>query len=254
VREADAGPHADEFREARLQELSRCSELGVWEYTHAPKGANILGSKWVFTVKLKPDWTIDKFKARIVAQGFKQIEGVDFDEVYANTAGRTTIRVFFAFVCALDLHCHQMDVSTAFLYGDADKVIYMRQPPGHDDGSGRVLRLVKSLYGLKQAPRIWSEKLRDTLLGFGFKASGLDPSLYVLHRADHVVYLLDYVDDMLIVSKSLEQIQWVKDQLYSKFKMTDLGEAQRYVGMHIIRDRQTGEMWVHQEGQMPGAW
>ena len=246
VKQADASPHSDEFREARHKELDRCEELCVWTLDYAPPGAKILGCRWVFTVKLNPDRTINKFKARLVVQGFTQEEGIDFDEVYANTAGRATIRVFFALVAALDLHCHQMDVTTAFLYGDVDRPLFMKQPPGHDDGTGRVCRLKKALYGLKQAPRIWSETLKRALLEFGFKVSQMDPSLYLLNRADHIVYLLDYVDDMLIASKSLEQIDWVKKQLCSRFKMTDLGETSKYVGMIVHRDRPNGELWLHQ--------
>jgi hypothetical protein len=183
--------------------MERLKEMGTWIEVEAPGGANILGCKWVFAIKTKPDGTIDRFKARLVVQGFGQIEGIDFDDTFATTAGRTTVRLFLAMVCAMSMHCHQMDVTTAFLYGDVDKPIYMRQPPGHDDGTGRVCKLLKSLYGLKQAPRIWSEKLRDTLLSFGFEVSKLDPSLYILKRMGKCCTFL-----ILLMICSLLLTQW----------------------------------------------
>jgi len=156
--------------------------MGTWELVDPPPGANVLGSKWVFAVKTKPDGTLDRFKARLVVQGFRQKKDVDYDQTFASTAGRGTVRTFFALVCSLGLHCRQLDVTTAFLYGDVDKEIYMRQPPGHDDGSRRVCKLRRSLYGLKQAPRIWQETLQSSLLALGFVGSDLDPSLYILGK------------------------------------------------------------------------
>ena len=148
------------------------------------------------------------------------------------------MRMFLALVCLLDLQCTQLDVTTAFLYEFVDKDIYMRQPPGFDDGSGRVCHLVRALYGLKQAPRIWQEKLCSALLGMGFKASDMDPNLYVLHKDGHTLMLLDYVDDMLLASKSADLVKWVKDQLVDNFKITDMGEVQKYVGLEVHRDKE----------------
>ena len=98
----------------------------------------------MFALKFKPDNSIDKFKARLVVDGSGQQEGVDFSDTYASTAGKTTIRMFLALVCVLGLHMHQLDVTTAFLYGDVDREIYMHQPPGHGDGTRRVCRLKRS--------------------------------------------------------------------------------------------------------------
>ena len=122
----------------------------------------------------------------------------------------------------------------------------MKQPPGYDDGSGRVCRLIRALYGLKQAPRIWQEKLSAALIRMGFKASDMDPNLYVLVWNSHVLLLLDYVDDILLASRNQEVITWVKQQLMSQFKMTDLGDVNKYVGFEVIRDKEQGFMWLHQ--------
>jgi hypothetical protein len=246
LKQVDASPFRENWREAILVEKGRLEDLGTWELVDPPPGANILGSKWVFALKQNPDGTLERFKARLVAQGFGQKEGVDYDETFASTAGRATVRLFLAMVCAQGMHLHQMDVSTAFLYGAVDKEIYMKQPPGYEDGSGRVCKLLKSIYGLKQAPRIWANLLKENLLRMGFRVSQLDPSLFILEKDGQVLYLLDFVDDMLLASLSLDLTQWVKDQLSAAFTMKDLGEAEKYVGIHIHRNKETGEMWLHQ--------
>ena len=244
--EARSSDVADSWEEAMHAEKSRLDEMCCWELVDCPPGANVLGSKWVYALKLKPDQTIDRYKARLVVQGFGQKQDIDYDDTFASTAGKCTIRMFLALVCQLGLHCTQLDVTTAFLYGFVDKDIYMRQPPGFGDGTGRVCRLVRSLYGLKQAPRIWQEKLRSALLLMGFKSSDMDPNLYFLVRDGHTLFLLDYVDDMLVASKDLKLVDWVKNQLINDFKITDMGEVQKYVGFEVCRDKENGKMWLHQ--------
>ena len=246
VAEANRGELGQYWLDARLTELSRLQEMRAWELVDPPLNANILQSLWVFAVKLKPDNSVDRFKARLVVNGSGQKQGIDFEKTFANTAGGSTIRLFLAMCCVLGLHIHQLDVTTAFLYGDVDKEIYMRQPPGHNDGSGKVCKLLRSLYGLKQAPRIWGETLCKALLDIGFVRSKIDPSLFWIERDGVRLWLLDFVDDMLLACQSMELIQWVKDQLMQRFKMTDMGPAQKYVGIHIHRDVEKGEMWLHQ--------
>jgi hypothetical protein len=246
VAEANRSSLSQYWLDARLVELSRLEEMKAYELVDAPFGANILQALWVFAVKLKPDNSVDRFKARLVVNGADQKSGVDFEDTFASTAGRSTIRMFLAMCCVLGLHIDQLDVTTAFLYGDVDKEIYMRQPPGHGDGTGRVCKLLRSLYGLKQAPRIWGETLSKALLDIGFVRSKIDPSLFWIERDGIKLWLVDFVDDMLLASKSRALIQWVKDQLMKRFKMTDMGPAQKYVGIHIHRDMEKGEMWLHQ--------
>jgi Reverse transcriptase (RNA-dependent DNA polymerase) len=246
LKQADASPEADLWFDARMAELDRLNEMGCWVYVECPEWANVIGSKWVFAFKFNADGTINKVKARLVAQGCGQEEGIDYEETFAPTAGKSTIRVFLALVAATGMHLHQMDVTTAFLYGYVDKEIYMRQPPGHGDGTNRVCKLVRSIYGLKQAPRIWCARLKTALLGFGFTVSMADPTLYILQREGRTLYLVDFVDDMLLASHSMELIDWVKAQLVTEFKMTDLGPAAKYVGISIVRNLSSGEMWLHQ--------
>ena len=158
----------------------------------------------------------------------------------------TTVRLFMQMVAIHNLELHQLDVTAAFLYGEIDKDVYVKQPPGHDDGSGEVYKLVRAVYGLKQAPRIWSNTLRKSLERIGFVQSKMDASLYILKRDGEALFLLDWVDDMLLATSCTTLLQTVKKELTSEFKMTDLGEAKYYLGMNIKRNRETGELWLGQ--------
>ena len=247
VKEALESECAAEWQDAMQAEMDRMDKMGVYTLVDPPEGANILDPKWVWAIKTKGDGTLDKFKARMVVRGFKQIEGVDFDETYAPVGRYGTARVLLALAAAMDWEVHQMDVTTAFLYGDLEEDIYMRQPEGFNDGSGRVWKLRKSLYGLKQAPRVWNAKLDKVLKGLGLEQSILDPALYFLKRDGEVVFILDFVDDMLIVGSAMSIVDYVKESLCSHFDMKDLGEAEYYLGMHIKRNRSTRELWLGQE-------
>jgi len=120
------------------------------------------------------------------------------------------------------------------------------EPPGHGDGTERVCKLRRALYGLKRSPRIWEEKLRSSLQGLGFVSSTVDPCLYTMRRDDQLVFILDFVDDMLIASHSQSHIDWVYTELCKEYALTDEGEPQKYVGFYISHDRARGEMFVHQ--------
>jgi hypothetical protein len=244
---ACSSPQSAEWREAMQVEFDRLQEMGTYDLVEPPPGANILRSHWVYALKRKPDNTIDRYKARLVIDGRYQQKGIDFDETFANTAGKATIRLFMALCAVNGLQMAQLDVSTAFLYADVDKEIYMHQPLGFDDGSGRVLKLRRGLYGLKQAPRLWHEKLDSVLRKLGFKPSELDPVLFYAVVDGQVVWLLAFVDDILLAAKDQEILDRMKARLMSEFKMTDMGLPQRYVGLEIQRDMSTGELWLHQE-------
>ena len=156
----------------------------------------------MFTIKRDANGNIERYKARLVAKGFMQRQGVDFNEVFAPVGKHSTLRALLAVIVEKGLQLHQLDVKTAFLNGDLEEVIYMRQTPGYEQGGLKmVCRLHKSLYGLRQAPRAWHAKLKSELESMGFTASTADASLFVRNQGDNVEYLLIYVDDILIASK-----------------------------------------------------
>jgi hypothetical protein len=204
-------------------------------------------TKWVFTIKRDANGNVERYKARLVAKGFQQREGVDFNEVFAPVSKHSTLRALLATVAERDLHLHQLDVKTAFLNGDLEEVIYMRQPAGYEQGGPRtVCRLRKALYGLRQAPRAWHAKLKSTLEKMGFEASVADASLFVRNQGGHVVYLLVYVDDILIASQDLATVTTVKVELGSEFDVRDLGESKFFLGMEITRSREDGTVKLSQ--------
>ena len=237
VKAADASPQAASWKEARLKELGSFESNSVWELVPPPPGVKPLGVKWIHKTKLKGDGSFDKHKARLVVQGYAQREGIDYEETFSPTASTTMVRAFLVMTCIHDLELHQLDVSTAFLYGKIDKELYVKQPLGHEDGTNRVYKLLKSVYGLKQAPRIWIATLKKVLVSIGFTQSCMDESLFFLYKDGKALWLIVFVDDMLLASKCLETIRFVKTHLAEHFKMTDMGEAGHDLGMTISGDR-----------------
>lgn len=133
----------------------------TWIPADLPKGHKAIGLKWVFKVKRDPSGHIVKQKARLVAKGYAQVQGVDYDEVFAPVARLETVRLFLALAAQWEWEVHHMDAKSAFLNGDLQEEVYVQQPPGFSDPktAGKVLRLKKALYGLKQAPRAWNARL-----------------------------------------------------------------------------------------------
>ncbi|GJR43063.1 zinc finger, CCHC-type containing protein, partial [Tanacetum coccineum] len=198
------------WKEAIDDEIGSIMENNTWVLSDLPPGCKPLGCKWIFKRKMKVDGTIDKFKARLVIQGFRQKEGIDYFDTYAPVARITTIRLLLALAAIHNLVIHQMDVKTAFLNGDLDEEVYMKQPEGFvmPGNEHKVCKLVKSLYGLKQAPK---------------------------HSGEGVIICL-YVDDMLIFGTDRNQVDKTKKFLSSKFSMKDMGEADVILGIKIKRE------------------
>lgn len=238
---------ANKWLEAAKTEYQSIVENETFELVELPKGRKAISGKWVFKVKRKSDGTILKYKARWVAKGYKQVKGVDFEETFAPVAKFMTIRCLLALAATLNMHIHQMDFVTAFLNGELKEEVYIDPPEGFTEESHpeKVWKLKKTLYGLKQSPRCWYLKLHIFLEQAGFIRSNLDHSLYI-HPADKVI-LVVYVDDLLIFSECAEQIESVKEKMNSKFKMTDLGELEWFLGMRILRDRSKKLLWIDQE-------
>jgi hypothetical protein len=140
----------------------------------------VIGTKWVFKNKQDQDGIVVRNKARLVAQDYTQVEGLDYDETYAPVARLEAIRILLAYACAHNIKLYQMDVKSAFLNGIINELVFVEQPPGFEDDKklNHVYKLKKALYGLKQAPRAWYERLRDFLLSKGFKMGKVDTTLF----------------------------------------------------------------------------
>jgi hypothetical protein len=252
VEEALQSPQAAEWQQAMADEIMSLAANETWVLEQVPAGVKPVPVKWVFKVKYAADGSIERYKARLVAKGFAQKHGVDYTEVFAPVGKHTTLRSLLAVVCTDDLELRQLDVKTAFLNGVLEEDIWMQQPPGFEQhGSHYACHLKKALYGLKQAPRAWHSRLKHELEQLGFVVSAADPGLYIMHRGDKV-YLLVYVDDMLVASKSMSAINEVKCKLEDVFDIHDLGEAHRFLGMEITRDRQSRTLKLSQHGAAAG--
>lgn len=161
---------------------------------------------------------IERYKSRLCAKGCAQRNGIDYGEVFAPVTRHTTIRTLLALTAAHDLEIAHLDVKTAFLHGNLEEEIYMVQPKGYEiGGAGMVCKLVKGLYGLKQAPRCWHAKLKGALEAHNFRMSHADPSLFVLDLPDDTVYLLVYVEDLLIAARKLASVDLAKNVLMKEF-------------------------------------
>ena len=236
--EALRSDDVDLWKQAMDEEIASLHANNTWSLEEVPPGVKPIPVKWVYKVKRDASGNIERYKARLVAKGFMQKEGVDFNEVFAPVSKHTTLRTLLALAATEDLELHQLDVKTAFLNGELEEVIYMQQPPGYEEGGSQfACKLHKALYGLRQAPRAWHKKLRSELEGIGFSAGESDPGLFILRKEDTRVFVLVWVDDMLIAGKDVHDIARVKERLMSIFDIRDLGEARYFLGMEIIRDR-----------------
>jgi hypothetical protein len=209
---------------------------GTWEITDCPNGCKPIGCKWIFKKKLRPDGTIKKYKARLMAKGFTQ-KREDFFDTYSPVARITTIRVLLALVASHGLHIHQMDVKTTFLYGELDEEIYMEQLNGYriPGQENKVCRLIKSLYGLKQASKQWHEKFNTTLTSTGFIVNEADKCVYYRYGGGERIILCLYVDDILIFGTSTRLIDEIKSFLSRSFDMKDLESADIILNIKLIK-------------------
>ncbi|CAI7873743.1 unnamed protein product [Closterium sp. NIES-53] len=221
--EALSGPNAEKWKQSVKEEYDSLLENETWELCELPLGKKAISSKLIFRHKYGPDGELTRYKSRLVAKGFQQTKGKDFDEIFAPVGKGTTLRVMLGMAANRGWRIKQMDITTAFLNGIILEELYMLQLEGLDDGSGRVCRL-KAIYGLKQAPRAWYHKLEETLLAGGFKKSECDHSSFLLQEKEQFLMLLVYVDDILLFSKSSAMIEHVEEMLEMQFKCSKMGD------------------------------
>jgi transposase InsO family protein len=251
LKEAMDSEHADYWKDAVDDEYKSLLENNTWTLEVPPTGVKPIPVKWVFKIKKDATGRFERFKARLVVKGYRQKEGVDFNEVFAPVSKYSTLRTLLAKVTAEDMEIHQVDIKTAFLHGELEEEIYIEQPEGYEEGPpGTACKLNKSLYGLKQAPRAWFSRLNRELEDFGFKASDADPSLFTLHNKANSVYLLVYVDDILIAGDDTTTVNAIKQKLLKSFQGRDLGEITSFLGINISRDRAKKELKIDQKGMI----
>jgi hypothetical protein len=247
--EAMRSAHSSKWLEAMEDEMKSTSSNDVWALVEIPKGAKTVGCKWVYKIKCDSRGNIEKYKARLVEKGYTQIEGVDYNETFSPVSCKDSFRIIMALVEHFGLELHQMDVKTAFLNGDFEENVYMKQPKGFVVNGKEHMgcRLKKSIYGLKQASRQWNLKFDDTIKRFGFEPNIEDNCVYAKFKNGKYVFLILYVDDILLASNDISMLRETKKFLSSNFDMKDLGEASYVLDIEIHRDRKNGVVGLSQK-------
>jgi hypothetical protein len=252
LQEAMAGPDADNWKEAMKVEYDSLMEYGTWEMVDLPPGRKAIGNKWVFVRKKNPDGTDGAFKARLVAQGFTQIEGVDFFDTFAPVARISSVRIGFALATQFNLEIRQLDIKSAYLNGIMEEEIFMQQPKMFSNGKNEVCLLKRGLYGTKQAGRIWNKEIDKTLSNSGWKRTIGDNCVYLQGnvKSENFKMLVIYVDDILIFhpAKITQRIDEIVKELAKIYKLRDMGtiEKARYLGASIKQNRKLGKLEISQ--------
>jgi Reverse transcriptase (RNA-dependent DNA polymerase) len=246
---AQKHPSCVKWMAAAQEEYNSLMANGTWRLVEPPQHQKVLAARWVFKYKRGSANQILRYKARWVVKGYEQIQGVDYDQTFASVVKPMSYKALFAIAASLDLEIEQMDVKTAFLYGAVEEDIYVNQPEGYNDNTGRVCKLNKALYGLKQSPRVWYATLAAYLLSLGFKALDADSSVFIRDST----YIAVYVDDLLITGPDLAEIDSIKLALSKRFSMSDLGPVAFYLGMTITRDRARRILRIGQQAYLAEA-
>lgn len=232
-REAIDSDDTADWKVAMQREIDALHKNNTWVLVERPTDRKVLKGKWVYRIKLKEDGTVSKYKARWVVKGFMEVPGLDYDETFAPVPQLKSLRILLALAALKGLKLHQLDVTSAFLNGEIDKEIYVEQPEGYGDGTGRVCLLKKSLYGLKQAPRIWNCDLDQTLAALGLKQCRTDPCVYVQRSDGKLLILLVYVDDTVILYDDANALQSVVHHLQAAYDVQVCGELKWILGQNV---------------------
>ncbi|GJT01934.1 putative ribonuclease H-like domain-containing protein [Tanacetum coccineum] len=221
--------------EAMQEELLQFKLQNVWVLCDLPDGKRVIGTKWVFRNKRDERGTIIKNKARLVAQGYRQEEGVDYDEVFAPVARIEAIRLFLAFASFMGFSVYQMDVKSAFLYGNITEEVYVNQPPGFVDPHhpNKVYKVIKALYGLHQAPRAWYARLSTFLLKHGYRRGAIDKTLFIKRDRKDIMLVQVYVDDIIFGSTKTSMVKEFEELMQKEFTMSSMGELTFFLGLQV---------------------
>jgi hypothetical protein len=239
-------------------EFGSLVDTGTFEYVDAPEGRKVITCKWVFSVKRNQWNEFERFKARLVARGFTQIYGINYQETFAPVVKFTSLRIMFALAAHYGLTIYQMYVVTAFLNADLDKEIYMSQPPGlppklNARGEEMVLKLHKSIYGLKQASRQWYRLIDSIFKSLGFTRLKSDHSLYLCRRREIIVIIALYVEDLQGATNNEPTWNVLNSKLSTRLKMKDLGVASYCLGLEITQDLDAQTVRISQKKYFQGV-
>ena len=246
VKEALNGEHKTEWKEAMQNEIDSLKKHQVWDLVELPPGRKAIGSKWIFKLKTDADGKIERYKARLVAQGFNQRYGIDYEETFSPVVRFESVRTVLALAAKLGFKLHQMDIKTAFLNGELEEEIFMRQPEAfiEEGNENLVCKLKRSIYGLKQSARCWNTELDQKLRSIGFTQSKNDPCIYTRITGGELFVIAVYVDDIIEAGKNEAEIEEVKKSISKKFDAVDMGPLHYFLGVKVIQNDQG--VWIGQ--------
>lgn len=247
VEEALTSSDSNHWQMAMEEEYKSLMKNNTWILCDLPDDKKAISCKWVFKTKRNEKGEIAKYKARLVIKGCAQKKGFDYNEVYSPVIRYSSLRYLFSLAVKYDLDIDQMDAVSAFLQGDIEETIYMCQPPKFEENNSQVCLLKKSLYGLKQASRQWNKKLDNALKEINLKQSLLDPCIYYRIDNEDITFLAVYVDDLILFTSSSKTKEQIKNHIFTKFEMKDLGEVKYCLGLEVHRDRKNGSLCISQK-------
>jgi len=246
VDDALSGPEAHLWRSAMQREIESLNKNNVWDLVVPKTNVKLINSKWIFKRKYNSDGEISSYKARLVAQGFSQRDGIDFHDTFSPVVRFESVRTILALAVQCNMEVHHMDVDSAFLNGELQEELFMKQPVGCEVPGklNLVCKLKKSLYGLKQAPKCWNSALDSFLKEIGFEQSKADSCVYCKIDDGIPITLAVYVDDILLTSSCIDKISEVKHLLNSKYNMKDLGKLSYFLGVNV--EQKDGNIFINQ--------
>lgn len=229
------------------EELNQFTINDVWTLVPKPKNKSIIRTRWDFRNKLDEQGKVVRNKARLVAQGYNQQEGIDFTETFAPVARLEAIRIMLAFAAHKNIKLFQMDVKSAFLNGFIEEEVYVKQPPGFEDPTltDHVFKLKKALYGLKQVPRAWYDRLSSFLLENDFMRGKVDTTLFRREVGKDFIIVQIYVDDIIFGATNESLCKDFSDMMKSEFEMSMMGELKFFLGLQIKQDSKG--IYIHQQ-------
>ena len=239
-KEAMNAPDADEWFNAMEEELHTIMAMGSYELVSCPPDRKPIGTKWVYHRKRDAIGDVSRLRARLVAQGYTQIPGIDFFETHAPVVSISSLRALLSIVAINDWEAHSVDVDSAFLNSDIDQPIYCKQPPGFavKGKEDHVWLLLKALYGLKQAGYLWYKKLQSILVNLGFNVCRSDPCVFIRFIAQRIAIISTHVDDLGLYTNTKDEMALVKKEIAIHVPIKDSGELTYLLGIEILRDRQ----------------
>jgi hypothetical protein len=241
--EATDSPDADHWWQAMKEEIGMLQRRGTWVLETPPPDRKVIGCRWMYVIKRGPSGEITRYKARLVAQGFSQVPGIDYGDTFSPTVHMDTLRILLHLSAAHRWHRAQDDVTGAFLHSKLDHVVYMRQPPGFEDGTDRVARLILGLYRLMQASRLWHEHMSAKLATLGYRKLVFDNAVFMRPCDSGSCILAVHVDNFVSFAPTSADLSKAREELHLTFEMKE-EDPNWLMGFQLLDDRKSGTIAI----------